>query len=236
MKTGRDEKDLLKQLDEFFTRKVPKRLRSGYEEIERMLKKEIRFGNGGDPLVYDPDNPFCYLAAFVRDKGVATVAPSTKYLVNRVLRAMHLDAARVVVEYGPANGVMTRRILARLPHDAVLVAVERNEHFCRGLRRLHDPRLRLVQGDAQEIDRIMRGHDLPHADVIVSGIPFSYFDKDERDRLVAKTHAWLAPGGRFVAYQCTTHLIPVLKRHFRRVETQFELRNLPPHFVFAAFK
>ena len=39
-----------------------------------------------------------------------------------------------------------------------------------------------------------------------------------------------------MAYQCTTHLIPVLKRHFRRVETQFELRNLPPHFVFAAYK
>ena len=235
MTTGRDERDILEQIDEFFTHKVSKRLRSGYEGLERILKKEIRLGDG-KPLVYDADSPLCYLAAFVRDKGVATVAPSSKYLVNRVLRVMHPESARVVVEYGPANGVITRRVLARLPHDAVLVAVERNAHFCRGLRRLHDPRLRLVEGDAQDVDRIMREQGLGHADIVVSGIPFSYFGKEERNRLVARTHAWLCPGGRFVAYQCTTHLIPVLKRHFRKVETQFELRNLPPHFVFAAFK
>ena len=51
-----------------------------------------------------------------------------------------------------------------------------------------------------------------------------------------KTSALLNPGGRFVAYQVTTHLIPMLKDYFSNVDIQFEVRNMPPHFVFTALK
>jgi phospholipid N-methyltransferase len=82
----------------------------------------------------------------------------------------------------------------------------------------------------------MRREGIEAADVVVSGIPFSYFDRERRKALLRKTNGILKPGGRFVAYQFTTHLIPLLKQHFRRVDTQFEVRNLPPHFIFTAHK
>ena len=238
MTTGKKEKDLIKQLEDFFSGKVEPRVRKGYNEVEKFLKKEIRLRRNGKPLFeYDPDSPLSYLSAFIRDKAVASVAPSTKYVVRRVIKAMAPERARLVVEYGPAEGVITRHILSRLSQDGVLLAVERNERFVRSLyKRFQDPRLRIVHGDVQEIDHIIKSHGFEKADVIVSGIPFSYFDKESRRRLVQKTSSMLAPHGRFVAYQFTTHLIPLLKRCFRKVDTQFELRNLPPHFIFTAFK
>jgi len=236
--TKKDFKRLMDQMEFFFDEKVEPRFKKGFREIERLLKKEIKLGKFKDSkiLEYDPDSRFSYISAFLRDKAVASVAPSTKYVIKRVLKAMALDHARVVVEYGPAEGVMSRRILGRMRADGVLIAIERNENFVTALRRIKDRRLRVVHGDVQDVDRIVADNGFDAADVIVSGIPFSFFDKEGRVTLLRKTSGLLSPRGRFVAYQFTTHLIPLLKRYFRKINTQFEIRNLPPHFVFTCYK
>jgi phospholipid N-methyltransferase len=231
-------KEFFAQLDEFFEKHFERRLKKGYRELEMLLKKEIRLGQRKrlNLLQYDPDSPFSYVTAFLRDRTVASVAPSTKYLVQRVLKAVDLPQSRHIVEYGPAEGVMTRRLLQKLSQDSVLIAVERNEHFVRSLRQIQDARLRVVHGDVLDIDSILAAQGLPQVDAIISGIPFSFLTLVQRHQLLQKTQEYLKPGGRFVAYQFTTHLIPLLKRHFRKVKTEFEIRNLPPHFVFIAFK
>ena len=183
------------------------------------------------------DRLFSYFKVFMDDKGVAAVTPSSRFLVGRTIRAMGLGGAKVVIEYGAANGVMTRRILRELPPDGRLLAVELNDRLFASLRRDGlDPRVTFYHGDVREIDVISRKAGFEAADVIVSGIPFAFLSGRGRHELLTKTHALLKPGGRFVAYQVTTHLIPILKEYFRRVKTEFEVRNLPPHFVFTAFK
>jgi phospholipid N-methyltransferase len=149
---------------------------------------------------------------------------------------MALQKARVVVEYGAAQGVITKRILERLRPDAKLVAIEFNAELFKGLKKLSDPRLILVRGDVREIDKILAKHGISSADAIVSGVPFSFFSGRGRHELLLKTSELLSPGGRFVAYQVTTHLIPLLKDYFSRVDTQFEVRNIPPHFIFTSIK
>ena len=67
-------------------------------------------------------------------------------------------------------------------------------------------------------------------------MPFALFRPRGRHELLARTTDLLKPGGRFVAYQMTTHLIPLLADYFSRVETEFEVRNIPPLFVFKALK
>ena len=77
---------------------------------------------------------------------------------------------------------------------------------------------------------------LPKADRIVSGVPFALFTGRERHEILTKSSNLLNPGGRFVAFGYTTHLIPMLKDYFSDVDIQFEMRNLPPSFVFTALK
>jgi phospholipid N-methyltransferase len=177
-----------------------------------------------------------YVKVFLDDRAVAAVTPSSKYLVERSVNAMNLKHARTVVEYGAAQGVMTRKILEVMRPDATLLAIEFNAPLFAELKKLSDPRLTLVHGDVREIDRILKANHLDGADVVVSGVPFAFFSGRGRHELLTKTSNLLRPGGRFVAYQVTTHLIPLLKDYFSSVDVQFEVRNIPPHFVFTALK
>ena len=178
-----------------------------------------------------------YFKIFLDDRTVAAVTPSSKYLVERSVKAMALKDAKVIVEYGAAQGVMTRHILAKMRPDARLIAIEFNAKLFEELHStLKDPRLVALRGDVREIDKILAHQGVTKVDRIVSGVPFAFFSNRGRHELLAKTVALLNPRGRFVAYQVTTHLIPLLKEYFSDVDTQFEVRNLPPHFVFTALK
>ncbi|MBI5210854.1 MAG: hypothetical protein HY927_12860 [Elusimicrobia bacterium] len=199
-----------------------------------------RSGSGSDK------DAFTYIKAMMDDLSVASIQRSSKYLVRRVLDAMDLErtcgkgacagGAGVVVEYGAADGVITRPVLQSLPPGAKLVAVERNPKLYVRLRMIDDPRLIPVNGDVRRIGRIVRGLGIGTVDAIVSGVPFSLFRPRARHEVLTQTTELLRDGGVFVAYQVTTHLIPLLADYFRRVETEFELRNIPPLFVFKASK
>lgn len=177
-----------------------------------------------------------YVKVFMDDPAVAAVTPSSRFLVDRTVKAMDLAHAKVIVEYGAARGVMTRKILEKMRPDAKLIAIEFNADLYKELTDLHDPRMIPVHGDVREIEKILAKHGLHGADVIVSGVPFAFFSGRGRHELLTKTSSLLNPGGRFVAYQVTTHLIPMLPDYFSKVDTQFEVRNMPPHFVFTALK
>ncbi|OGS07636.1 MAG: hypothetical protein A2270_06780 [Elusimicrobia bacterium RIFOXYA12_FULL_51_18] len=180
--------------------------------------------------------PFSYLETFINDAGVAAIHPSSKYLVARVVRAVEQGGPRVVVEFGAAEGVMTKKILKILARDGRLAAIERNEGFYKKLAEIEDPRLRTARGDVRNMADILRGMEIKNADCFVSGIPFSFLSPEERFTLIREIYAHLPHGGRFVAYQCTTHLIPLLRKQFRQIKVELEIRNMPPHFVFTAIK
>jgi len=178
-----------------------------------------------------------YVKVFLDDRSVASVTPSSKYLVERVIKAMDLEHSKVIVEYGAAQGVITRRILQKMRPDAKLIAIEFNKELYNELvASLRDPRMIAVHGDVREIDKILTSHGLEQADVIISGVPFAFFSGRGRHELLTKTSHLLRHGGRFIPYQVTTHLIPMLKDYFRQVDIQFEVLNIPPHFVFTAIK
>jgi phospholipid N-methyltransferase len=216
------EKDVLKNLGSL----IGDHVRKGLSKVEEIFKDNEEAD----------DKLFSYFKFFMDDKRVASVTPSSKYIVKRVLRAMDLKGPAVVVEYGAADGVITRHILDRLSPEGRVVAVELNDKLYAALSHLKDPRLVCVNGDVRDVEHIAERHGVVAADVIVSGIPFAFLSDRGRHELLARTNALLRPGGRFVAYQVTTHLIPLLKKHFRRVKTEFEIRNIPPHFVFTAYK
>ncbi len=219
----KEDKDVIDHVGDF----IEQQWRKGMSKVEEIFKDDKEAD----------DKLFGYFKTFMDDKGVAAVTPSSKFLVDRTVKAMDVKNAKVIVEYGAAQGVMTKQILKRLPHDGRLLAIELNDDLYRELTsRVNDPRLITVNGDVRNIEKIVEQYGLGPVDVIVSGIPFAFLSGRGRHELLKSTSDLLRPGGRFVAYQVTTHLIPLLKDYFRRVKTEFEIRNLPPHFVFTSFK
>jgi phospholipid N-methyltransferase len=225
-RADKSDRDVLDNLGALIGGQIKKGMNK-LEEVIKDSKKEKK----------DDSKFMGYVKVFMDDPAVAAVTPSSKYLVERTVKAMNLAEARVIVEYGAAQGVMTKKILEKMRPDARLLAIEFNKELYEELAAtVKDPRLTALQGDVREIDKILKDHGLSGADVIVSGVPFAFFSGRGRHELLTKTSSLLNDGGRFVAYQVTTHLIPLLKDYFSDVDTQFEVRNIPPHFVFTALK
>lgn len=227
-RAAKSDRDVLDNLGALIGGQIKKGM-SKIEEVIADAKKESKDEH--------KDSRFMgYVKVFMDDPAVAAVTPSSRYLVDRTVKAMNLAHAKVIVEYGAARGVMTKRILEKMRPDAELIAIEFNSALYEELKKIPDPRMTAIQGDVREIEKILAKHGHSGSDVIVSGVPFAFFSGRGRHELLTKTSALLNPGGRFVAYQVTTHLIPMLKDYFSNVDIQFEVRNMPPHFVFTALK
>jgi phospholipid N-methyltransferase len=164
---------------------------------------------------------------------LGSIWPSSRYLVDEVLRPVDWERARVIVEYGPGVGTITAEILRRMRPDAHLVAIETNEAFVKFLRgSFADSRLHVANESAADVGRILERLDLPPAQYVVSGIPLGSMPEALRADIVAKTRAALAPGGQFLVYQFTSRVLPVLQRTFEDVSRSMEKRNIPPAHLF----
>lgn len=213
------------------------------EKIGEQIKKAVSLFDDGDAAEKtkardEHDGEFMgYVKAFMDDRSIGSVTPSSRFLVERMVKSASLAGAKTVVEYGPADGVITRDLLKKMSPDARLFAVEFNEKMHAALiEKVKDPRLTAIRGDVRRIDELLAAQGLSAVDRIVSCVPFALFTGRERHEILTKTTNLLAPGGRFVAFGYTTHLIPMLKDYFSDVDIQFEVRNIPPSFVFTALK
>lgn len=171
---------------------------------------------------------------FRHPRMLGSVIPSSRFLIREVLDPIHWGRAHVIVEYGPGVGTITGEILGRMRSNATLIAIETNPEFVRYLREAYpDQRLRVVQGSAADVCKILREHGFQNASYIISGIPFSTLPAPDREGILRDTKAALEPGGAFLVYQFSSRVLADLKRIFGDVERGFQLLNiLPAHLFF----
>lgn len=175
-----------------------------------------------------------FLPEFLRDREIASVKATSAYVVRRVCRRMDLSRRRVVVEYGPGTGPFTRELLGRMTSDSRLLLVESNPDFAGMLEGLRDPRVRVFRDRAQRIPELLGDEGVPHADYVLSGIPFSHLDEVGRRALVRDTRRVLRDDGLFIAYQSSGRLRRTLAEVFQDVRVTIEPFHIPPIFILEA--
>lgn len=175
-----------------------------------------------------------FLKVASRDIRVGAVMPSSSFAVRRIMNNVP-DRLRQVLEYGPGDGVITKRLLDRLDSQGWLLAIESNPQFVGVLKDIRDSRFTLVHGDATVAADYAAEHGLAGFDLVISGIPFSMLTDASRKKVVDMTYDLLAPGGTFLVYQTSPLMVPYLKRRFS-VKTSVEMLNVPPYFVMRAIK
>ena len=164
---------------------------------------------------------------------LGSIVPSSPFLVNDVLSQVDWEKARVVVEFGPGVGTMTREILNRMHPDAVLVAIELNPDFVSFLQdEVSDSRLRIVHGSASEVRAVLASRSLTRADYIVSGIPYSTLPDPIRRKILRESREVLSPQGALLVYQFTGTVLPYLQSSFASVQQDFQLLNILPARIF----
>jgi phospholipid N-methyltransferase len=164
---------------------------------------------------------------------LGSLVPSSPFLVKHLLSLIDWQRARIVVEYGPGVGTLTKEILKRIGPQAILVAIELNPEFVELLQNeIQDPRLRVVYGSAADVRSILQQLNLPHADYIISGIPFTLLPDGTRRVVARESHFVLHPEGAFLVYQFTRTVLPYVKAIFADVQQDFKLLNILPARIY----
>ena len=164
---------------------------------------------------------------------LGSVLPSSPFLVNHLMNQIDWDRARVLVEYGPGVGTITREMLKRMRPDATLVVIELNDDFVEYLGdSIRDPRLRVVHGTAAHVRRILLERNLAPADYIISGLPYSLMSEPLRQEIVAESRHALKAQGSLLVFQYTRTVLPNLKSSFSSVKLNFQLLNILPALIF----
>lgn len=174
-------------------------------------------------------NKLKFFLHFLKDRDIACLAPTSLPAVKKVCAPIDFKRDVTVVEYGPGDGVFCRYLLSKMTKNSKLIAIETNAELVANLQKqIDDPRFFVRNDSAENVVNIVNQFGLPGVDYVISGIPFSFFDQDKKDRIVANTYKSLNSHGAFLVYQYSKHVMPTLQQHFDKVGSQFILRNLPP--------
>jgi phospholipid N-methyltransferase len=175
-----------------------------------------------------------YLKNFIKDRNVASVTPSSMAMVKRVCEKIDFSRDNVIVEYGPGNGVFTRYILDHSTKGSRIISIELNANFVKDLGLIKDDRFYIYHDSAENVGQILNKFGIAEVDYVLSGIPFSFIKKKQKDEILGITSSLLRPGGKFLAYQTSNHLKHPLEKHFPLVSMKYEIRNLPPMCLYEA--
>jgi phospholipid N-methyltransferase len=173
----------------------------------------------------------------IRGKKVGAIARSSRFVVRDILEEIEGSRLDVVVEYGAGDGVVTHEILKKLSAKGKLLAVEPNINFVNLLQKIEDPRLIVISGTIQEVSENLNKLGFNNVDLILSSIPFSLIEKEDRERVVKNTVRSLKAHGKFIIFHQYSKLMQkYLKKYFKNIKTFFEPMNFFPCFIITATK
>ncbi len=168
---------------------------------------------------------------------MGSIAPSSRFLCRKIVEKIDPAQARVVVELGPGDGVITRYILERISPDARLLIFEINPVFVEKIRRdFSDPRLILVHDTAENMGQHLAEHAIEHVDYIVSGIPFVMLPDALAETIISECRKWLRSGGQFIQFHYSPRLLSFYRRMFGNAAVDIIPLNIPPAMVIVCEK
>ena len=179
-----------------------------------------------------------FLRGFLKNPVmVGSIIPSSRVLIDKMLKPVDWENTKLFVEYGPGVGTFTRPILEKLGPDAKLVTLDTNPDFTRYLKdSIDDPRLIAITGSAADVEKILKDNGLGAADYVLSGLPFSTLPPGVGDAIAKATSKVIRKGGAFLVYQFSPKVLDFIKPHFPSIKRGFEWINVPPATLFWAFK
>lgn len=176
-----------------------------------------------------------YIRSFFMDKDVASVTPTSRFCIRTVCEPIDFSKNIKIVEYGAGAGVFSKYVLQRMTPDSELFLFETNELLYKKLLDIRDQRVHFFHSSVEKVTELLEDDLRGHIDYIISGIPFSFLEDQQKDSILRQSKEILKPGGMFLAYQTSGHLKEPLERTFGNVETEWEWRNIPPMTVYRAF-
>jgi phospholipid N-methyltransferase len=173
---------------------------------------------------------------FKKENKVGSVAPSSRFLVKKMIAPIDFQHADVIVEFGPGTGVITHELLKRMKPGARLYVFEINREFVTSLSAIRDKRMKLIEDSAEKVGDYLRQDGIAHVDYIVSSLPLAIIPRDIEYAILRAAAAALKKGGAYIQFQYSLASRKKLKEVFHSISINFTPINIPPAFVFTCVK
>ena len=173
------------------------------------------------------------LLKYPRELG--TVAPSSRWLAQGLIRASDISEQQTIVEVGAGTGPLTHWIRAAAP-KAHFFAMEPNPDMA-ALLRARFMGLDLCEARVEALPEELQKRGFDAADRVLSSVPWSLFPIDELEHSIDAICASLSDDGYFVTlvyaharqFPSSMKLKKLVERKFSRVYYSDVIwRNIPP--------
>lgn len=186
-------------------------------------------------LIKNMEHTIQYIKTFCKDRGIASITPSSTFAVKRICSKIDFTRDNVIVECGPGSGVFSFAILKKMSKNSKLILIESNRDFYEYLRRhINDARVFVFCDNAINLPCIIKHLGIGDVNYVILGIPFSFTDHELNHKIIANSKGGLRKGGNLIVYQFSLRIKKYLKQHFEEIHTGFELLNVPPLIIFEA--
>jgi phosphatidylethanolamine/phosphatidyl-N-methylethanolamine N-methyltransferase len=166
-------------------------------------------------------------------KEVGAIAPSSKFLRNRMMSPVNFHRSSIIIELGAGNGVFTKEILKRMRPESKLFVFETNASFFEKLSsEINDSRITIFNESAEHLHNKMKEIDVKQVDAIISSLPYAVFPQKVKNKILDNCISSLAPDGVYVQFQYSLNAHKLLKTKFSRVTLDFTPINMPPAFIY----
>lgn len=134
-----------------------------------------------------------------RPRAIGAIAPSSPALARKIAEQVDPAVPGTVLELGPGTGVVTDALIARGIGIERIFAVEADPDLAQ-LMRERFPALRVVEGDAFDLDRTLPCDASGPLAATISGLPLLNFPQGKRRALIVAALARMPAGGPFVQF------------------------------------
>ena len=161
------------------------------------------------------------------------IAPSSSFLVKKMLEKIDFESVEVIVEFGAGDGCFTREILKKLKPSGKLLSFEVNAEFCHVIQKtIKDDRFILIPKSAEEMTHELSRLGIEKVDCVVSSLPLVFIPLPSINNILLQVKNILAKKGVLLQFQYSLANNANIKRYFNKVIKTIELRNLPPAIIY----
>ncbi|WP_301860584.1 class I SAM-dependent methyltransferase [uncultured Megasphaera sp.] len=177
------------------------------------------------------DTRSLFFKKFLTDPSVVgSCTPSSHYLARTMLSRLPWNDLDTIVELGAGTGVFTEYIERHRKQNSTFLIIEQDPDMRACLQQRFPSAV--FGSHAENLSYLLKCCGRSQASCIISSLPFTVFPADLQHRILQQAAAVLSPGGEFTAIQYSPFQYSLFHRYFPHIHVSFEVRNIPPSFIF----
>ena len=178
---------------------------------------------------------FEFFKRFLFSPGtIGSITPSSSFLTEKMVKPSEVCVCRNIIELGAGTGVFTKSLMKLKSSACKLYLFEKDAKLASVLQNKF-PDVKLFS-DAAKITELRKKGEIGQVDLIISGLPFTSLPGKIRNEILAGVFDVLKPGGKFITFQYSLHMLKELEKTYDLINVEFVLLNIPPAFIYRCTK